>query len=622
MSSLIINAEAIPEAIPVESKSNEYNNKLASAYAPVATDSDTPVISFSNLSIEYVAASAIEAAGLQALSLGSAWSAKAREERINELLDLLEINHRRHVIVGDTRNKGISGGERKRLALAVELLTKPKLLFLDEFSPYLGLDSFTALSVIGSLKKLVEDKQCTVISSIHQPQTKIFELLENVILMSHGSVAYIGSGAGAVQYFTSLGYPLPYRTNPADHLIDVLSNSVVKEDENGNIISSIQYLPTWRRRLVLISNIVAVILVAIFAGYGPWNNLGNGTANLGKRPAVLFFSVIHQGLVYSYQGVHQFPLERAIMLRERQAGSYRVSAYFIGKTFADFVAQIPAPIIFAGVVYPLVGLNHSSPAKFQWFLLFMILSSNLTVVIIGISFEITRLFGGWFVSPLQLNNQYTWKFADALSYLKYAFVGVSLNEYEGLVLCNPNGVCNLSYANAQILKYGYQQYTVEDCAGYLCVLIIGFRFMSYLASYRRPIRLSPKYATGDLTRVSELRNLCGKDFLIFSGEDDSGCEFVRIGGDGIMSVTANVAPSAMHKMLLASKEGRAEEANAIDQTLQPLHKRLFLESNPIPVKKALQMIGKIGSGIRPPLCELSDEHRQALTEALIIGRAI
>ena len=181
--------------------------------------------------------------------------------------------------------------------------------------------------MIGSLKKLVEDKQCTVISSIHQPQTKIFELLENVILMSHGSVAYIGSGAGAVQYFTSLGYPLPYRTNPADHLIDVLSNSVVKEDENGNIISSIQYLPvqldphfgqdrplppnrvetnwliqfsiiflralqqTWRRRLVLISNIVAVILVAIFAGYGPWNNLGNGTANLGKRPAVLFFSV-------------------------------------------------------------------------------------------------------------------------------------------------------------------------------------------------------------------------------------------------------------------------------------------------------------------------------------------
>eukprot|EP01036_Dinobryon_divergens_P034984 gene34984-45281_t len=131
-----------------------------------------------------------------------------------------------------------------------------------------------------------------------------------------------------------------------------------------------------------------------------------------------------------------------------------------------------------------------------------------------------------------------------------------------------------------------------------------------------------KDATGDLSRVKELRNLCGNDFLIFSGEDDSGCEFVRIGGDGVISVTANVAPSSMHKMLLASKEGRAEEANAIDETLLPLHKRLFLESNPIPAKKALQLMGKIGPGIRPPLCELSDEHVKSLTEALIIGKAM
>lgn len=137
-----------------------------------------------------------------------------------------------------------------------------------------------------------------------------------------------------------------------------------------------------------------------------------------------------------------------------------------------------------------------------------------------------------------------------------------------------------------------------------------------------PNIIGVKDATGDLSRVKELRDLCGKDFLIFSGEDDSGNEFVRIGGDGVISVTANVAPASMQKMLLASKEGRMEEAAAIDQLLLPLHQRLFLESNPIPAKKALQLMRKIGSGIRPPLCELADEHLQSLTEALIIGRAV
>ena len=152
-----------------------------------------------------------------------------------------------------------------------------------------------------------------------------------------------------------------------------------------------------------------------------------------------------------------------------------------------------------------VGLQNSSPLagskQFEWFLLFMILSAiaatsmvnmisclfvsiQLTVVLIGVFFEITRLFGGWFVSPIALTNQYnSWKFADALSYLKYGFVGVSLNEYQGLVLCsNPAkpSTCSLSYSQAQIKRYGYDQYTVEDCAGYLCVLIIGFRFVSYI----------------------------------------------------------------------------------------------------------------------------------------------
>lgn len=75
-------------------------------------------------------------------------------------------------------------------------------------------------------------------------------------------------------------------------------------------------------------------------------------------------------------------------------------------------------------------------------------------------------------------------------------------------------------------------------------------------------------------------------------------------------------------MLLASKEGRVDEANALNDSLMPLHKRLFLESNPIPVKKALQIMGKIGPGIRPPLANLDPVHIPSIQEALIVGGCI
>lgn len=143
-----------------------------------------------------------------------------------------------------------------------------------------------------------------------------------------------------------------------------------------------------------------------------------------------------------------------------------------------------------------------------------------------------------------------------------------------------------------------------------------------IAQLKHKYIIGVKDATGDLNRVQEIRNLCGDNFLIFSGEDDSGCEFVKIGGDGVISVTANVAPSAMHKMLLASKLGKADEAEAIDRILLPLHQRLFLESNPIPVKKVLNLMGKIDSGIRPPLIGLSDTHLKSLQEAMVIGKVI
>ena len=123
-----------------------------------------------------------------------------------------------------------------------------------------------------------------------------------------------------------------------------------------------------------------------------------------------------------------------------------------------------------------------------------------------------------------------------------------------------------------------------------------------------PNIIGVKDASGDLSRVESLRNQCEKGFLLYGGEDDQGYDFVKMGGDGVISVTANLYPLLEHCMLKLAKEGNYELAEKINNKLMPIHKNLFIESNPIPVKRALNIIGKIDSGIRPPLTQLNQKH--------------
>ena len=131
-----------------------------------------------------------------------------------------------------------------------------------------------------------------------------------------------------------------------------------------------------------------------------------------------------------------------------------------------------------------------------------------------------------------------------------------------------------------------------------------------------------KEATGDIRRAQTILADCGPNFDVYSGDDESAMELMLAGGHGVISVTANVAPKAMHEMCAAALAGNREKASAINQDLMLLHRNLFLEANPIPVKWALKEMGLIGAGIRLPMTELSLAHhesvRQAMRQAKII----
>lgn len=132
-----------------------------------------------------------------------------------------------------------------------------------------------------------------------------------------------------------------------------------------------------------------------------------------------------------------------------------------------------------------------------------------------------------------------------------------------------------------------------------------------------PTIVGIKEATGKLDRLAQIQALCGLDFLAFSGDDATALPFLAVGGHGVISVTANVAPAAMAEMCKLARSGQIAAARAIDQKLRLLHERLFVEANPIPVKWALYRQRHLPHPtLRLPLTELSGRYHSVLDEAL------
>ena len=470
------------------------------------------------------------------LRLPRSLSDAERLERVRSVMEQMGLTKVQDVIVGSPLKKGVSGGERKRLCVAMELLTKPLLLFLDE--PTSGLDSVTALALCRKLRELAESKACTVVCTIHQPQAKIFRLFQNLVLLKAGKIVYMGASEHALHFFEGLGFKCPEYENPADYFLDVITPSPADSVEDlatkeAKLIQSYTaaevdlnagndrpLLPrettpwlhqfkvlfrrtlkdTWRKRSLLITQLVQTIIMAILLGTA-FLRIGTSETSTVRRQPVLFYCVINQGLFGALLVINSFPAERMLVLRERAAGTYYVSAYFLAKSMAELMFQIIFPVLFSCIVYFLIGL-HETPQKFFIFVGFMVLTNvaatslalmvsalcrttDLSVTVLPLMLEASRLFGGFFLSPANLPVYFEW--LDALSYVKYAYVGLSLNELGNLHLyCTPaklaasNGVCPITHGQQTINALGMQDYTKGGCAGILVLYIVFCRFIAFL----------------------------------------------------------------------------------------------------------------------------------------------
>ncbi|WP_025732597.1 4-hydroxy-tetrahydrodipicolinate synthase [Carnimonas nigrificans] len=132
-----------------------------------------------------------------------------------------------------------------------------------------------------------------------------------------------------------------------------------------------------------------------------------------------------------------------------------------------------------------------------------------------------------------------------------------------------------------------------------------------------------KEATGDMARAAVLvEHFKGGNFALYSGDDPTACDFMTAGGQGVISVSANVIPRLMHEMCAAALQGNPERAREIDAQMAPVNDAMGVEPNPIPVKWALNYMGLAGKGIRLPLTRLSEQHHAVVAESLALAKVV
>ncbi|KAI6210486.1 ATP-binding cassette sub-family G member 2 [Aphelenchoides besseyi] len=370
------------------------------------------------------------------LRMARNYTKRQREKRVMSVINDLSLQTCANTRIGwPHRLKGISGGERKRLAFASEILTSPPILFCDE--PTSGLDAFLALNVIEVLRNLAKQKGMTIVITIHQPSSQVFELFDKICLLVDGRNAFSGSTEQAIRHWKKLGEPLPQQFNPGDHFISTLDAGDVSEKEASEKVKNIcdsfdqseygrnlleairqsvspqsssssasevitksikkrqQYQASWIQQFVALTKraflvtvrepmllrvrVFQTLITALILGIVYFDTPIRQSTIINVN-GLLFITTSNMNFMFQFASVGLFCEEYPILMRESSANTYSISSYFLAKNAADAVQYFIYPIVFSCVVYWMTGLYRS----FLAFLLYTIMCILMTNVAISI----------------------------------------------------------------------------------------------------------------------------------------------------------------------------------------------------------------------------------------------
>uniref|UniRef100_A0A673KNS0 ABC transporter domain-containing protein n=1 Tax=Sinocyclocheilus rhinocerous TaxID=307959 RepID=A0A673KNS0_9TELE len=463
------------------------------------------------------------------------YSSADKKMRVDSVIQELGLKDCADTKIGTMFLRGVSGGEKKRCSIGMELIMSPSLLFLDE--PTTGLDANTANSIIELLQKLSK-KGKTVIFSIHQPRYSIFSQFDHLTLMNKGEIIYAGAANKAITYFEDLGYKCEPLNNPADFFLDVTNRTVLPQihnnksdkcssseemEENENPLAVIYrqsphflkvkdrlsdrvgYATPFYYQLMLVSgrtvrNILrnpqtsyAQLFLNIFFGilvgliyYQIPHTLPEALQN---RTGAFFFLVINM-VFGNLSAVELFISERVLFIHENSSGFYRTSVYFLSKVFADLIPNriLPA-FIFSAIPYFMMGLKPDVEAFFLYCLTMSMVSLSavslaflvsasvgsfaMANILIALPYVLMMVFGGFLVN---LNSMLSWmSWLKWASIFRYGYNALAINELKDQVFTSNytsvRGDMYLDHQEIDHSTWGFWQNQVA-LTGIMCVCLI------------------------------------------------------------------------------------------------------------------------------------------------------
>uniref|UniRef100_W5L6Q9 ATP-binding cassette, sub-family G (WHITE), member 2c n=1 Tax=Astyanax mexicanus TaxID=7994 RepID=W5L6Q9_ASTMX len=436
------------------------------------------------------------------------YSSSDKAMKVESVIKELGLTDCANTKIGTEFLRGVSGGERKRCSIGMELITSPSLLFLDE--PTTGLDSNTANAIIDLLHRLSRSGK-TIIFSIHQPRYSIYRQFDHLTLMNKGEIIYAGSADKALTYFEEIGYKCEPFNNPADFFLDITneafslqansSNSDKAEDINGcelmlvsenalavkyrqspqccSVIQQLQeltegikpedkpdsdqasYPTTFCYQLMLVSTrtvknilrnpqtsyaqLFLNIFFGILVGLIYYQIPHTLPEALQNRTGAFFFLTINM-VFGNLSAVELFISERVLFIHETSSGYYRTSAYFLSKVFADLLPNRILPVfVFSAIPYFMMALKPEVEA----FFLYCVTMSMISLSAVSLAFLVSASVGSFAM-------------ANILIALPFVFMMVF-----GGFLVNLNSMLSwMSWLKwISIFRYGFNALAINELKG-------------------------------------------------------------------------------------------------------------------------------------------------------------